>query len=66
MKEFQPTARIIILFLSSGMELPFYFQKDLGNAIEETDKTYLVINKYRLPIGIIKIIVIILKRKRCQ
>lgn len=36
------------------MELPFYFQKDLGNAIEETDKTYLVINKYRLPIGIIK------------
>ncbi|MCI9641571.1 MAG: sporulation protein YqfD [Eubacterium sp.] len=37
-----------------GMELPFYFQKDLGNAIEETDKTYLVINKYRLPIGIIK------------
>ena len=37
-----------------GMEIPLYFQKDMGNAAETTDKTYLVINSYRLPVGIIK------------
>ena len=37
-----------------GMEIPLYVQKDMGNAAETTDKTYLVINSYRLPVGIIK------------
>lgn len=37
-----------------GMEIPLYFQKNSGNAIEESEKTYLVINNYRLPIGVIK------------
>lgn len=37
-----------------GMEIPLYFQKDKGNAVETTEKTYLVINSYRLPIGMIK------------
>lgn len=37
-----------------GMEIPLYFQKDKGNAEETTDKTYLAINSYRLPVGIIK------------
>lgn len=36
-----------------GTEIPLYFKKDAGNASEEIDKTYLVINSYRLPIGII-------------
>ncbi|MDE6111671.1 MAG: sporulation protein YqfD, partial [Eubacterium sp.] len=37
-----------------GMEIPLYLKKDAGNAVEEMDKTYLVVNSYRLPIGIIK------------
>lgn len=37
-----------------GMEIPLYLKKDIGNAAEATDKTYLEINKYRLPVGIIK------------
>ena len=37
-----------------GLEIPLYVQKDMGNAAETTDKTYLVINSYRLPVGIIK------------
>ncbi len=36
-----------------GMEIPLFLKKESGNAVEETQKKYLVINDYRLPLGII-------------
>ena len=36
-----------------GLEIPLYLKKDEGTADENTEKTYLVINSYRLPAGII-------------
>lgn len=36
-----------------GLEIPLYLKKDEGTADENSDKTYLVINSYRLPVGII-------------
>ena len=36
-----------------GLEIPFYLKKDEGTADENVEKEYLVINSYRLPVGII-------------
>lgn len=37
-----------------GLEIPLYSKKEKGWAKEETDKTYLTVNSYRLPVGLIK------------
>lgn len=37
-----------------GMEIPLYIKKETENADEKTEKAYLAINSFRLPIGIIK------------
>lgn len=36
-----------------GMKIPLFVKKEIGNAAETAQKTYLVINSYRLPIGMI-------------
>lgn len=36
-----------------GLEIPLYLKKDEGTADESTEKEYLVMNSYRLPVGII-------------
>ena len=36
-----------------GLEIPLYLKKDEGTADENVEKEYLVINSYRLPVGII-------------
>lgn len=36
-----------------GMEIPLFIKKESGNAVETAQKKYLVINSYRLPIGMI-------------
>lgn len=36
-----------------GKTIPLYFKKEKGTAVETTEKTYLVINSYRLPFGMI-------------
>ena len=36
-----------------GLEIPLYLKKDEGTADENTEKEYLVVNSYRLPVGII-------------
>ena len=36
-----------------GLEIPLYLRKNEGTADVNSDKTYLVINSYRLPVGII-------------
>lgn len=36
-----------------GLEIPLYLEKDEGTADESTEKEYLVLNAYRLPVGII-------------
>lgn len=36
-----------------GMKIPLYLNKEKGSAVETEQKTYLVINSYRLPIGMI-------------
>lgn len=36
-----------------GMEIPLYLKKDAGTADESVEREYLVINSYRLPVGII-------------